>query len=751
MEALQSEDHRNLLDIIDKLRSRGVSRYVDLPQIVVCGDQSAGKSSVLEAISGLTFPTKDNLCTRFATELILRREVTVAVNISIHPGPERSPDERQRLNTFRAEIDLTQPDLQKVVDEAKGVMGISDFKVFSTDILRVELSGPYQPHLTMVDLPGLFRAGNREQSAKDAKTVRKMVRAYVKNPRSIILAVVSAKSDFALQEITEMARELDPKGIRTLGLITKPDALDAGSDSEAAYVKLAQNEDVAFRLGWHVLRNRDYQMRDASSAERDEAEEIFFRSGVWTTVNPAQLGVKALKPRLSDVLKDQILRQLPALIQDIEMEISSTESQLRLFGSPRTNVAEQRRYLLQVSRDFTALIQAAVDGVYNNSFFGSAKTDDGYRKRLRARVQNTLTSFCEKMRQQGKQRIIVDTTSDEEELALDEISRAEFVDLAKERIRRSRGRELPGTFNPMVIGELFVEQCTPWRGIASNLLSEILGLANEILKLIVDHVAVQETASGILSVIRGSLEPFKSDLEVKFKELLTPHLEGHPITYNHYLTDTVQKVQEERRRKSLEKQLRAIVGHEEFASGRHVSIYPTRILEQLGKHIEVDMERYGGELAVDYMEAYYKVASKKFIDDISVLAVEWCLIHKLPTLFPPEAILDLQDDEVAHIATESDSLSLERTRHRQKLTTLEDVKSDLKQLDIHRTLGLPSPPPEAFEQIHSDNESEGLYEYGQTSLVEQAQHEEPSGRIEIINTGETELDWEPKLKKKKKK
>ncbi|KAM3558130.1 hypothetical protein MY1884_004150 [Beauveria asiatica] len=611
METLQSEDHRNLLDIIDKLRSRGVSRYVDLPQIVVCGDQSAGKSSVLEAISGLTFPTKDNLCTRFATELILRREVTVAVNISIHPGPERSPDERQRLNTFRAEIDLTQPDLQRVVDEAKGVMGISDFKVFSTDILRVELSGPYQPHLTMVDLPGLFRAGNREQSAKDAKTVRKMVRAYVKNPRSIILAVVSAKSDFALQEITEMARELDPKGIRTLGLITKPDALDAGSDSEAAYVKLAQNEDVAFRLGWHVLKNRDYQMRDAS-----------------------------------DVLKDQILRQLPALIQDIEMEISSTESQLRLFGSPRTNVTEQRRYLLQVSRDFTALIQAAVDGVYNNSFFGSVKTDDGYRKRLRARVQNTLTSFCEKMRQPGKQRIIVDTTSDEE------ISRADFVDLAKERTRRSRGRELPGTFNPMVIGELFVEQCTPWRGIASNLLSEILGLADDILKLIVDHVAVQETASGILSVIRGSLEPFKSDLEVKFKD---------------------------------------------------------------------------------------------------VLAVEWCLIGKLPTLFPPEAILDLRDDEVAHIATESDSLSLERTRHRQELTTPEDAKSDLKQLDIHRTLGLPSPPLEAFEQIHSDNESEGLYEYGQTSLVEQAQHEEPSGRIEIINTGETELDWEPKLKKKKKK
>ncbi|CAG9983838.1 unnamed protein product [Clonostachys byssicola] len=516
-----------------------------------------------------------------------------------------------------------------------------------------------------------------------------MVRGYIKNPRSIILAVVSAKSDFALQEITEIARELDPNGTRTLGLITKPDTLDVRSDSETAYVKLARNEDVEFRLGWHVLKNRDYQMRDASSAERDEAEEAFFQTGVWATTNRAQLGVRALKPRLSDVLKDQIFRQLPALIQDVDTEISSTEGQLRRLGSPRSNATEQRRYLLQVSREFTFLMQATVDGLYNDSFFGSTETDEGYSKRLRARLQNTLSSFSETMRQQGRRRIIIDDRSDseEQELASNEISRSRFIDLVKERIRRGRGRELPGTFNPMVIGELFVEQCAPWQRIASDLRLEILGLVNDILKLIVDHIAIQETASSILSIIRGSLEPLKNDLEAKFKELLTPHIECHPITYNHYLTDTVQKIQEQRRRKSLINQFRETIGSGAFENSHFPKgISPTEFFHALERHNEVDMERNGSELAVDYMEAYYKLARKKFIDDISMLAVEQCLIKKLPSLFPSEIILELQDDEVAQIATESDALSLERTWCRQKLATLEDDKVDLKQLDCHRAL-----------------------------------------------------------------
>jgi GTP-binding protein EngB required for normal cell division len=371
--SLQSRDHRDLLDIIDKLRSQGITRWVDLPDIIVCGDQSSGKSSVLEAISGMSFPTKDNLCTRFATELILRRGTPTSNNISLNPDPTRPDAEQLRLCSQKFDLGESL-DLEKVVNTAKSVMGLDGTnKGFSTDTLRIELCGSTQPHLTMVDLPGLFQAGNREQSEEDAKLVRELVMGYMKRQRSIILAVVSAKSDFALQEITALARQLDPHGDRTLGLITKPDTLDVGSDSERAYLELAQNKDVRFRPGWHVLKNRDYAIRDASSAERDEAEEEFLSNGVWTKLELNQLGVKTLRPRLSNVLKNQILLHLPALLGDVESGIVHCNTTLAKLGASRATLSDQRRYLGKVGQGFSILMQAAVDGEYSShSFFGDS-------------------------------------------------------------------------------------------------------------------------------------------------------------------------------------------------------------------------------------------------------------------------------------------------------------------------------------------------------------------------------------------
>ena len=102
---------------------------------------------------------------------------------------------------------------------------------FSDDVLKIEICGPKQQHLSVIDVPGIFRnttAGVTTDT--DMEVVRNMVTNYMKNPRSAILAVIPANVDIATQEILKMAEKCDTKGQRTLGVLTKPDLVDRGAE-----------------------------------------------------------------------------------------------------------------------------------------------------------------------------------------------------------------------------------------------------------------------------------------------------------------------------------------------------------------------------------------------------------------------------------------------------------------------------------------------------------------------------------------
>jgi GTPase SAR1 family protein len=609
---LQSRGYSELLDVIDLLRSQGVSDYVPLPQIIVCGDQSAGKSSVLEAVSGVQFPTKDTFCTRFATELILRRKPEASVTVSITPGKHRSEKERVALSSFKipgARIE----DFQSLVESAKEKMGLNNStKAFSSDVLRVEVTGPKQTNLTLVDLPGLIHAENKQQSADDVNLVYSLVKSYMAKPRSIILAVVSAKNDYANQIVTKLARDVDPKGVRTLGIITKPDTLHVGSESERAFVNLAKNEDVTFRLGWHILKNRDYAKRDCSTEERDEEERSFFSKGIWTTLSINLLGLDALKPRLSTVLRDQIISELPSLIQDVEVGIDECLNRLAKLGEARGSLNEQRRYLMHIGQAFSSLVKAAVGGIYGHEFFGSTKTKEGYSKRLRAVIQALLIDFSDDMRRNGHDRQIIDDGVEYEESGPTKIARADYVSEVRTLMRRSRGCELPGTFNPLIVGDLFFQQSRPWKGIIGDYCHKILEATGLCIDLSLVHLTDDRTRAGLhREIIDPALEGFSKALEQKVLELMKPHQTGHPITYDHSFTETVQKARKEHSERELGRRLN------EFFKPKHGTspIYPpqqsinrTELLNALTKNTEQNMELYACSEAADCMEAYYKVS-----------------------------------------------------------------------------------------------------------------------------------------------
>lgn len=176
---LQSSRTSQRLNQIDRVRANGVGDHVALPQLVVCGDQSAGKSSVLEGISGIPFPREDGLCTRFATEIVMRHNQQESrMTATITPHIAREDQDKARLASFRREFrDFNElPDIIRAAGQIMGVRTSEsdvDAPAFAADVLRLELVGNTGLHLTIVDLPGLISVSEDEH---DVQLVSDLVR-----------------------------------------------------------------------------------------------------------------------------------------------------------------------------------------------------------------------------------------------------------------------------------------------------------------------------------------------------------------------------------------------------------------------------------------------------------------------------------------------------------------------------------------------------------------------------------------------
>ncbi|KAG6359456.1 hypothetical protein INS49_012977 [Diaporthe citri] len=184
LDELNSVETRTLFDTAHKLSSLGVGRIVDLPQIIVVGDQSSGKSSVPEAISHVHFPVHQGVCTRFATELVLRPGSRRCVTASVQFADSTRPAHSLQVADFK------QDDVDKISSSAKDEMELSDTgHGFSKDILRLEIQGPDMYPLTLVNLPCIFHTATSKQSPEDMATVMELVESYMKKPNSIILSI----------------------------------------------------------------------------------------------------------------------------------------------------------------------------------------------------------------------------------------------------------------------------------------------------------------------------------------------------------------------------------------------------------------------------------------------------------------------------------------------------------------------------------------------------------------------------------
>ena len=578
---------------------------------------AAGKSSTLEAICGLRFEVGDGLCTRHATEYVLRRTEQVSIVISINPDVERPEYEQNVISSWQPTT--TNPDeFGKIMAEAATAMGIGqNGKTFSQDRLRIEVSGPTQPHLTLVDVPGLFHARGKGQNDTDKATVYLLVESYIKNPRSIIMAVISAKNDKENQIVITFAEKYDPDGNRTIGVITKPDTLAVNSPSEAQYHVLAQNRDstTRFALGWVVVRNRSFEEQGSSPSERDEMEKQFFDNGLWKNLDSETKGVLALRRRLGKILHNHILTEMPSMLKDVDAGITDCEQKLAALGTSRGTPDDQRLYLLQASSKFVSLMSASNDGVYTDAFFGSGVDDKDFQKRVCAISAAILDRFKDEINRNGHAMEIAQAVSinykpvagkPRKMLEDDFYRHVEFV------MQRNRGRELPGLFNPAIVKPLFLDQSRPWRALVMKTLDELLDVSRTTVRLILETTADETTVDGILSeIINPAMEPIEQALRAKAEQDLVPY-EKWPSTYNHYFTDNLQKRRDDQLTKNLDKSLYGFLGKYPLAQDVNSRMYEGKfdvraLRDALKQDAEQSMTRFAAVEASNAMFAFYKV------------------------------------------------------------------------------------------------------------------------------------------------
>jgi len=307
---LKSEDQIQLSNVIDDLRAQNVGQLLPedgLPQLIVCGDESSGKSSVLEALTRVRFTVRSNTCTTFATELRLRRQPTVRISSKIKPGAARTSIEKERVENFRGSFSAQSkfPDLINAARECMNQNTDRQSTLFD-DVLQVEIVGPDLAPLTFVDLPGFIHYRDSSEMNHDINTVTTLVQSYMKQSNSIILAVIPASASINTQAVLKHISEIVPDGSRTLGIITEPDEVPRGSEKEQDLIDFARNR--GFKYGWHAVQNRGYGEQEISSEERDEIERKFFEKSPCQNLPSNEVGYKidSLRTKLGKLLVDKI-------------------------------------------------------------------------------------------------------------------------------------------------------------------------------------------------------------------------------------------------------------------------------------------------------------------------------------------------------------------------------------------------------------------------------------------------------------
>ncbi|KAI4730281.1 hypothetical protein E4T49_01852 [Aureobasidium sp. EXF-10728] len=705
MEKLQNDDMRTVLDAVDDLRAVGINSIIPLPQIVACGDQSSGKSSLLEALTGIPFPRDTGLCTRFATQFILRRADKVSISVTIIPGPNRiDQDERQRLEAFGRGKTFDPTELGELIEDATRVMGLppltgdpKNIRAFSHDVLSIAISGPDRPSLTLVDTPGLIKSKGKYQSVEDIKTIETLVKSYINQDSTILLSVLSATYQRELQQIPSMITE--NAAIRTLGIITKPDGPGPDTALEREYIELAQNQLLPLGHGWHVVKNRSEKEMHFTMSQRDQSEKSFFAKSKWTKLNSNQLGVPALNNRLARLLCQHVQAAIPGLQDSLTKKLKEVNVKLDKLGPGRGTNLEHRGLLVEIASNFQRLAEVAIDGNYKKDpWFGMSPrkasteyTTDGHR--LRALVQDKHRQFSHAIRVHGSKYDITQTPAEWDSsgsnndllgfantvleypynsFASDQkvMTYASYITHVQTIEKRFRGTQLSGIFNPDIVDELFHEQSSRWSDLARAHIDNVNDYCKDFVAKLLSQIAPPDIAERLEARIDSTLEQRRKKALKELEKFLRVE-RGVLMTYDPNFTITIERLRTERmERKTIE-------GTKPPNADATSGGSPARGLKmpRIDTKTQINIDGLAAEDALTVSWVYYRSQREHFVAYLTKHIIEPCMVEGLDKILSPKEFGSMPITETRSLAVEAEELVEERKQLLRKKQILEKGKA----------------------------------------------------------------------------
>ncbi|XP_019735168.1 dynamin-1a isoform X5 [Hippocampus comes] len=353
----------------DAFSAIGQNANLDLPQIAVVGGQSAGKSSVLENFVGKDFlPRGSGIVTRRPLVLQLMNSPTEYAEF-LHCKGKKFTDFDEVRQEIEAETD-------RMTGANKGISPIP---------INLRVYSPHVLNLTLVDLPGMTKVPVGDQPADIETQIRDMLQQFVTKDNCLMLAVSPANSDLANSDALKIAKEVDPQGMRTIGVITKLDLMDEGTDAK----DILENKLLPLRRGYIGVVNRSQKdidgKKDITAALG--AERKFFLSHPAYRHLADRMGTAYLQKILNQQLTNHIRDTLPALRAKLQSQLLSIEKEVEEYKNFRPDDPSRKTKALlqmvqQFSVDFEKCIEGSGDQIDTAELSGGAKINRIFHERF---------------------------------------------------------------------------------------------------------------------------------------------------------------------------------------------------------------------------------------------------------------------------------------------------------------------------------------------------------------------------------